>query len=210
MLGMIWNTVYTNDLESNMSEQKNLDQFGSNVPAVDVLVTSLGSKNGLERQRARRSLVEMGSAVVAPLVDALSSPNEHTRWEAAKALKDIGDPTAACPLVNALEDEDFGVRWLAAEGLAALGRAGLEAVLSALTTCHGSYDLREGAHHVLRMLARGCDCGCVVPVLAALDDLQSSIVAPTAAWNALHALPEAGIVQGVARRDGKYHGRGGG
>jgi HEAT repeat protein len=179
-----------------MSEQKTLDYVGSDVPAVDVLVTSLGSRDGLERQRARQSLVEMGSAVVAPLVDALSSPNEHTRWEAAKALKDIGDPAAAGPLVDALEDEDFGVRWLAAEGLAALGRAGLEAVLSALTTRHDSYDLREGAHHVLRMLAQGSEFEHIAPVLTALDSLEPSITVPIAAWDALHALPEARTGQG--------------
>src|SRR5437588_9016694 len=79
------------------------------------LISGLSSKIGFVRLRARRSLVAAGHSAVALLIDVLGSANEQARWEAAKALSEIGDPSAATALVGALEDEDRDVRWMAAE-----------------------------------------------------------------------------------------------
>jgi len=159
--------------------------------AIGALMNALCDKNTLKRQRARISLVDIGSPAVPYLVQALedSDSKECARWEAAKALSDIGDPAAAPALINVLgQDEHFGIRWLAAEGLIALGRNGLVPLLEALIQRSGSAWLREGAHHVLRILAGRGLYAQVAPVLTALEDIQPAVQVPPAARAALDAL----------------------
>ncbi len=120
---------------------------------IESLIADLASDHGLTRQRARESLAAIGQPAVAPLIAALADSKRQVRWEAVKALGEIGDPAAASALVSALEDEGSGIRWLAAEGLIAIGREGLKPLLQALVHYSDSEWLREGAHHVLRRLA---------------------------------------------------------
>jgi HEAT repeat protein len=158
--------------------------------SLDSLLAALGSYDGVARQRARQDLVAIGGPAVAPLIEALTDPNDDVRWEAAKALGQIGDPAAAA-LVSVLEDENSGIRWLAAEGLIALGREGLVPLLRALEQRSDSVWLREGAHHVLHDLARGDLEDVLSPVLAALDGIEPTMEVPWAARAALDALEEA-------------------
>jgi len=157
---------------------------------MSALVTDLGSKDGLVRVRARLSLVAIGEQAVGPLVKALAHRNKWVRWEAAKALGQIGDLTAAEALVRALEDEVFDVRWLAAEGLITLGRGALLPLLHALVERSDSEWLREGAHHVFHDLVKGRPelWDVLQPVLAALEDVEPSLEAPIAAEDALNKL----------------------
>jgi hypothetical protein len=90
-----------------------------------------------------------------------------------------------------MEDKDFGVRWLAAEGLIKLEHKGLESVLKALSEHLRSARVREGAHHVCRMLAATDLHDVVVPVLAALDG-DEQIRVPQAAQEALDVLAQQG------------------
>jgi HEAT repeat protein len=159
--------------------------------SLDSLLAALASYDGIARQRARRDLVVIGRPAVAPLIKALTDPNDDVRWEAAKALGQISDPAAAPALVNALEDEVSAVRWLGAEGLIALGRGGLVPLLQALEQRSDSVWLREGAHHVLHDLARGDLEDVLSPVLAALEDIEPAIEVPWAARAALVALEKA-------------------
>jgi HEAT repeat protein len=157
---------------------------------ISALVTDLGSKDGLVRVRARLSLVAIGAQAVGPLVKALATKKQWIRWEAAKALGQIGSPAAAKALVRALEDEMFDIRWLAAEGLVVMGREALVPLLHALVERSDSEWLREGAHHVLHDLARGRpDLRDILqPVLAALEDIEPSLEVPVAAEIALNKL----------------------
>lgn len=156
--------------------------------AIDSLIANLRSHDGLVRQRARESLVAMGSEAVASLLQLLPDPSDHVRWEAAKALSEIGDPRAASALVAALEDESFGVRWLAAEGLIGLKRDALAPLLEALEEDADSIWLRQGAHHVLRMLAEHGLHDQLAPVLAGLESIEPEIDVPLAAQKALETL----------------------
>ena len=161
--------------------------------AIPAMMAILAGDESLARQQARQSLVDIGKPAVAPLMKALKSPesNFHLRWEAAKALSELEDPAAAPALIRALEDDDnFSVRWLAAEGLIALGRDGLAPLLKALVKRSNSASLREGAHHVLRMLDEGDLHYQVAPVLAALEDIEPVLEVPVAAHAALDALGE--------------------
>jgi HEAT repeat protein len=156
--------------------------------AAPALVGALASPDGVLRQNARAALVALGAAAVPRLVEALACSSDQVRWEAAKALAEISSPAAAAALVRALEDDNGGVRWVAAEGLIALGREGLEPLLRALIERSHSPWLRQGAHHVLRMLARRGYEQVVAPVLAALEGAGPALEAPIAAVQALDAL----------------------
>lgn len=157
--------------------------------AIAEFVAQLGHENGLQREKARSALVDIGHPAIDPLVQTLRSADERVRWEAAKALSQIGDPQAAPALVRALEDPSFGVRWLAAEGLINTDRAGLAPLLDALVHHSGSAWLREGAHHILRTLAIQENLhDLLAPVLAALDDTEPALEVPPAAQKALDRL----------------------
>ena len=91
--------------------------IGVKEPTVETLIATLSSRNDKAREGARHTLVAMGKAAVPSLIEALKNKNTLMKWEAAKALGEIGDPETAPVLVKALEDEELDVRWLAAEGL---------------------------------------------------------------------------------------------
>jgi HEAT repeat protein len=116
------------------------------------LMDMLASKDGMIRQKARKSLVALGKPAVSSLVQALDdSEADQLRWEAAKALGAIGDAGAAQSLVHALEDPDTDVTWLAAEGLKKLKKTAWPPLLRALIKSReDSVLLRQGALHVLR------------------------------------------------------------
>jgi len=160
---------------------------------INLLISRLESPKIFSRQEARQDLVAMGRKAVAPLLQALGSHKKQLRWEAAKALKEIGNPEAARALVETLEDEESGIRWLAAEGLIALKREGLVPLLEALIKRSDSLLLRNGAHHVLRALRDSELKEVVEPLLNALDDCAPELVLPISAENGLDALRSRGL-----------------
>jgi HEAT repeat protein len=137
----------------------------------------------------------MGRKAVPFLVEALKDSDYLRRWEAAKALGEIRDPKAAPALVMALEDEEFDVRWLAAKGLIEMNVKGLKPLFQALIERADSSLIREGAHHVLHDLAKGELRKYLVPVLIALEDMDSAVQVPIAASHALEALTKAKILK---------------
>ncbi len=155
---------------------------------INALIADLRSKDGIVRVRARKSLVAIGKQAVDPLLEALVSKVRRVRWEAAKAIGQIGDPTTAPALVKALEDGVFEVRWLAAEALVTIGKEAVVPLLQALLTHSGSIWLRDGAHHVLHDIV-GKDFNKILqPVVMALEDVEPSLEVPIVAWTALQTL----------------------
>jgi HEAT repeat protein len=90
--------------------------------------------------------------------------------------------------VQALEDSDFGVRWLAAEGLVKMGDAALAPLFMALEKRADSTWQREGAHHVLRIMADRGASDWVAPVMAALEGVEPVLEVPLKARDALGAM----------------------
>ncbi len=134
------------------------------------------------RHEAREQLVSLGIAVLPVLFEKITSPDWHVRWEATKALGEIGDPAAAKVLVGQLQDDDTSVRWAAMGSLITLGRASLRPLLEALTHDFSSARLREGAHHVLHTFQnRGKLTRIEMEVFRALEGSAPSI---EAAWAA--------------------------
>ena len=94
-----------------------------------------------------------------------SSPRTNTRREAARALANIGDPSAAPALVGTLDDDKAAARWLAGEALINMGRDALAPLVRGLEGNSDSIWFRDGAHHVLRSLIREGVTDKTIPVL---------------------------------------------
>jgi hypothetical protein len=156
--------------------------------SIDTLINNLGSADDDVRVKARRSLVAMGKTAGAPLAGALENRKYLIRWEAAKALSEIGNPAAAPALVKALEDEEFDVRWIAAEGLIKMNINGAIPLLQALKARGDSTLLQEGAHHVFHDLSKGALKKSLAPVLVALESIDPGEEVPLAAFRALEML----------------------
>lgn len=152
------------------------------------LIAELDNKDGIVRVRARRSLVNIGHATVGPLVKALASKQEWVRWEAAKSLAQIGDPSATQALIGALQDKMFDVRWLAAEGLIHIGNKVVKSLLEAVIKQPDSLWIREGTHHVLHDLPENNLMELLKPVLHALEDVEPSLEVAIAAEAALNVI----------------------
>jgi HEAT repeat protein len=170
-------------------------------PVADIpeLIAELGSQDGVERERARETLVALGKAAVAPLVSALSDQDGQVRWEAANALSCLRDPSAASALVEALGDDRSGVRWLAAEALIALGQGALALLLKPLSNPANAALIGDGARHVLHVLARNKGGQWLTPVVEALNSYEPGVAVPLAALRDLGQL-RAKATAGVPRR----------
>jgi HEAT repeat protein len=155
------------------------------------LIENLTCDDIIKCQQARRELVAQGSGAVEALEQALSNKKSWVRWEAAKALGQIGDKSAVKALVAALEDREFDVRWQASEALIRIGPATLEPLLTILAD-HGdkSLTLRRAAHHILHDMNRGTYDEMLRPVMAAVDDNAPAIEVLVAAKQALDTLKD--------------------
>lgn len=156
--------------------------------AINLLMACLGSDEPETRLEARQACVTLGHAAVPWLSAALRSNRTWVRWEAAKALSQIADPSATAPLIAALRDREFAVRWLAAEGLAVIGVPAVAPLLRELIADPKSVWLHEGVHHILHDRARGEWREVLKPVVDALQDPEAEARAPAAAQRALMAL----------------------
>lgn len=156
---------------------------------IDSLVEDFTCDDVIKCQKARRELVDMGNQAIPHLVEALSNERHWVRWEAAKALGQIGDRAATEALVKALEDDEFDVRWLAAEALINIGRDSLEPLLAALAD-HGekSLLLRQGSHHVLHDMDRSGLDAVLRPVMSAVEDTSPAITVLQISKKALDSL----------------------
>ena len=139
-------------------------------------------------RRARRALVAIGEPAVPLLLDAVRSQHPLVRWEAAKALAEIGSPSSIDGLIGALGEEDGSVRWIAAEGLANIGLPVLAPLFRALLTDSDNAWLRDGAHHVLRWLSRGQLGQELMPILRAIESWDPAIPTMRAAAAALERM----------------------
>jgi len=157
---------------------------------IKALADALADGDGVTRHNAREQLEKVGKPAVPYLVSTLRSPSAHARWEAAKALAEIADPSAASALVNVLCDDKAAVRWLAGNALINLGHDALAPLLRGLEASSDSIWFRDGAHHVLRSLIREGEADEAIPVMEALENLEPRIEAPIAAYHVLEEMEE--------------------
>ena len=161
-----------------------LKKEGVSISSIESLVVSLGNKNPEVRREAREFLIARGNEAVPYLIAELSSPREHGRWEAAKALSEMKHHGSAEALVSALHDESADVRWVAGEGLISLGTKSLEPLLRELAFHYDSVEFRTSATHVLHALSTLTSYDTIRPVLNALHKSIMSYEIPVAAYHA--------------------------
>lgn len=117
---------------------------------VKELIEDLSGSRGQKREKARKELVKIGVDII-PYLESLANSKKHkTRWEAVKALGEIGHKKAISLLIHALEDEKSDVRWLAAEGLVFAGIESIYPLLLSLEEKYKSMHFRNGVHHVFK------------------------------------------------------------
>jgi HEAT repeat protein len=160
----------------------------ANPRIIQSLVSDLICPDGFNRLVARRSLAYIGNAAVPDLTQALKSQANLARWEAAKALSQIGDASATQALITAITDKVFDVRWLAAEGLISIGRPALVPLLKEVIKNPESIWLREAAHHILHELNNERVSAVINPILRALQDSDATLQTPLLAQRALNVL----------------------
>ena len=138
------------------------------------------------RNIARRQLASIGPEAVPDLINQLKTDKERCRWEAAKILGDIRDPSAAEALVEALLDDSISVHWVATEALIKYGRDAILPVLEGITRHFDSMRFRQGAYHILHVFESSHQLDPKVQeVLDALRDIEPSVSAPWAAERAI-------------------------
>lgn len=78
---------------------------------IGLLVSQLSSKDMLQRMKAREALVEMGTTAIPAVAVLADTTDDHVRWECAKTLSEIADPSSVGTLIRLLEtlyDPFFG------------------------------------------------------------------------------------------------------
>ncbi len=152
------------------------------------LIAALGSKDPHNREQSREALVATGHAAVIPLIEKLKSSNDQVCWEAAKALGEIKDVSAAIALAETLDHDNGDVSWVAAESLIALGSEGLKQTLIVLLTKAGSLPVQRSARDVVSHFAHRMGGESLQPLLARFHAFQPGVAIPPAALQALHEL----------------------
>lgn len=155
---------------------------------IEKSILNLANQNGIVRELARKTLVEMGKPAIQQLAKHTHGKNVLLRWEVVKTLAETGDPASIPLLIDALEDDISSIRWVAAEGLANLQSAALKPILNTLINKPGAILLREGAHHILRQLKKYQRTKLLNPLLKALEAKETAERIPVIADEVLKKL----------------------
>ncbi len=154
-------------------------------------IALLGHEKGWVRHHARELLVAIGEPAVDDLIEALRSKNEDVRWEAAKALGQIGDVRSASALSKVLNDKNFGTRWLAAEALIRMDYDALKPLMLELMEHPDALWLQQSAHHIVKdMVKKRGFSKQLLPLLAALEGPEPSLRVPLVAKETLDMISE--------------------
>lgn len=154
--------------------------------AANTLVDAMGRATGFSLKKFREDAEAMGGPALIPLARILkNSPNWEVRWEAAKALGHIADPTSCAALVAALEDENPDVGAVAANALDVFGDKAVRLMLKALVRRPASLGLRAGVRHVLRLRKKRDPRDRYPGVLEAIEKASTEEAAAVAACEVL-------------------------
>ncbi|MGD0854990.1 MAG: HEAT repeat domain-containing protein [Dehalococcoidia bacterium] len=145
---------------------------------ISVLVTKLSDEDGLVRQNARLDLQTIGKPAVPQLCWTMNNKNKHARWEAARALAELADPSSLPWLIKALDDKEFDIRWLVGLALIRIQIPALVPLLEALLVTRKQNWLWEGARHVIRGMAQGEMAEMMTPLVNAFDSIDFRMNVP--------------------------------
>lgn len=149
-------------------------------PTVQGLLEQLGSRDGMERKRAREILVLVGEPAEPEVRPLLDDGSKRVRWEAAKILAAMIDPSSVPALLSLLRSDESELRWIAADGLIALGPRSVVPLLESLLEGPPTKGQTQMSGRVLRELAATNDVlnEIVSPVSDALGQNEPAILHP--------------------------------
>jgi HEAT repeat protein len=162
-----------------------------NLAKIDIpsIIKGLSNPDNTVRLEMRNVLSCIGAPAVPELLKTMANADTNLRWQIIKVFDSIRDLSTIPILMEQLKDDDSEIRWAASNALLNLRRAALPALFDALTRDFSSMNLRQSAHHILRILR---DNGKLTPievkVYEALGDIEPTVSVPWAAAKALQAI----------------------
>jgi len=139
-------------------------------PTMEELIDSLASKDNETRERAKSSLLKLGTEAVAALIPALEDNISTIRMRVAEMLGELKAKSAVKPLINALRDEEASVRYSAAE---ALGKVGDQDATAALMKALSDPNSQVSKSAMGALEAMNIDV--IGPLLESLSDESPSV-----------------------------------
>jgi len=136
-------------------------------------------------QEARRAIFDLGRTAQPALLKALSHPDSHIRWHAARSLSQVGDASGADQLAEGLYDHSQAVRWATANVLAELGTPAIPAVLRVISQQPLEEPFRQAAYHALHAMISPQIQAYLQPLLEALRNPAGRLQAPQIAQRML-------------------------
>jgi len=112
-------------------------------PALAMLITALGESGSVAsvviNLGEAETLIDIGRPAVPALIAALKDGDPMVRWQAAKALGEIGDSSATPALIAVLNDPQWKVREQTAKALGKIGdKSAVPAMIAALNNDRSS------------------------------------------------------------------------
>ncbi|MBN2548522.1 MAG: HEAT repeat domain-containing protein [Anaerolineales bacterium] len=142
------------------------------------LLKVLAGSRGQLHQEAGKALMELGNTVEDTWLVALTYPDSHVRWHAARGLGQIGDTRALSTLASGLYDEKQEVRWASARLLAQMDVTAIPAVLHVISHYPINEPFRQAAYHALHAMPSHQAQKYLEPLLQALHSSSASLAAP--------------------------------
>jgi HEAT repeat protein len=149
------------------------------------LLLALAEGSGELHRAASRALRDLGDTVADTLVNALTHPDSHVRWHAARDLGLIGNPRGIETLVQGLHDEQPAVRWATAGVLAGLDAQAIPSILRSMIRQPMNEPYRQAVYHALHAMPFHHTRIYLQPLLEALQGSAASVQAPAVAQRML-------------------------
>jgi HEAT repeat protein len=144
------------------------------------LMEALRGEDGMGRKRARETMVLIGDEIAPRMRTLLAEGTKRERWEAAKTLAALVDPSSLDTFIQLLSERESDIRWIAADGLIALGPRVVVPLLKSLLAEPPTRGQAEMSGRVLRKLASENDvlANILAPVLEVMESPDPGVLQP--------------------------------
>jgi HEAT repeat protein len=149
------------------------------------LVSALAQGRNRLHREALRALSSLGEKARPGWLSALSHPDSHIRWHAARGLGQIGDASSIHILAEGLLDPNHAVRWATADLLGYLGEVSVPAVLKLIIQQPLAEPFRQAAYHALHCITDQDLKEHLQPLIEALRSPTARLEAPAEAQRIL-------------------------
>jgi HEAT repeat protein len=149
------------------------------------LVSALSQGRDRLHREALRALSGLGEKARPGWLSALSHPDSHIRWHAARGLGQIGDASSIHILAEGLLDPNHAVRWATADLLGYLGEVSVPAVLKLIIQQPLAEPFRQAAYHALHCITDPVLKERLQPLIEALRSPTARLEAPAEAQRIL-------------------------